>query len=475
MDKQDLDKKKSADENGSSKKDFVEFKRRLTRLVEDLLRFRPEESLDKGKFSLTDAKESVEINIESNKVKVSFNTFEPLILEKVQKIVEKFYTKYSNYSLPLICYVGYDYLNFRTSENPPGHYLYYSEIKDIQLKLSKSLLGYYQVEFETSLKKFDDHFETLLTEIAPLLYPERKVIKESSKEKTKENLKIDPFELWLNSNYEYFTSLGCTIILERDFTWEHLKGLDYVKERLLKSIIEPLRRESLYKKIASRVLSTSVSLLPRGVLFYGPPGVGKTWSMKVVSGEAGIPVVIVPISAVLSKWFGESERILKSIFDRARKAGKIILMFDELDALARHREISHEASARIVSVLLSEMDGLTTKGDVLIVGAANNVELIDQAVLDRFDIKIEFRMPELDQLREVFKFYAKHLSDGDVEKILPYLKAWNFRQVSQFCTEVIRNFVSTLDLSQLEAPEPPLPRVEFYLEMIEKMRSLSVS
>lgn len=467
MERQELERKTPSEEKDSSKKDFIEFKRRLTRLVEDLIKLRPEESFDKRELKFSDVKESVEINLDSNKVRVSFNTLEILNFEKLQKISEKFHTKYSTYPFPLLCHVGYDYMIFRTCEKPPGSYLHYSETKDIQLKFSKSLMGCYKVEFETSLGKFDDHFETLLTEIAPLLYPERKIEREFTQEKDKRNFKIDPFQLWLTSNRDYFISLGCEIVYERDLTWENLKGLDYVKERLIRSIIEPIKRESLYRKIASQVLSSLTSLMPRGVLFYGPPGVGKTWSMKIVSSEAEIPVVIVPISAVLSKWFGESERILKSIFDRTRKAGKIILMFDELDALARHRELSHEASARLVSVLLSEMEGLTTKGDVLIVGAANNINLIDKAVLDRFDIKIEFKMPELSQLREVFKFYAKHLSDEEVEKILPYLKGWNFRQVSQFCTEVLRNFVSSLDLTQLEAPEPPLPRIEFYLEMIE--------
>lgn len=191
-------------------------------------------------------------------------------------------------------------------------------------------------------------------------------------------------------------------------------------------------------------------MLPKGILFYGPPGCGKTWSMKIITSEVKIPVVILPFSSVLTKWYGESENILREILDRCKNAGKMVLMIDELDALARHRGESHETTARLVSILLTEMDGLTTKGDILIIGSVNDLSLVDKAVLDRFDVKIEFKMPTFEQLKAVFKDYARHL-------------------IAQFCREVVRDYVSRLDLNQLEAVEPPLPKKEDYLKILSKI------
>jgi len=136
--------------------------------------------------------------------------------------------------------------------------------------------------------------------------------------------------------------------------------------------------------------SARLNLLPRGVLLHGPPGTGKTWSMRALAGEAGLPVVELPIDGVLTKWYGESERRLASVFRLCRQAGRMILLIDEIDALARHRRDAHEASARLVSILLMELDGLGGAGDLVLVGAANELSGIDAAVLSRFDVQIEF-------------------------------------------------------------------------------------
>lgn len=110
------------------------------------------------------------------------------------------------------------------------------------------------------------------------------------------------------------------------------------------TVLLPLTRESLYQKVARAVMPGGVNVLPRGVLLTGPPGTGKTWSMRALAGEAGLPVVALPCEALMTKWYGESER---------RPAGRMMLFMDEFDALARHRRDSHESTARLVSILLA--------------------------------------------------------------------------------------------------------------------------
>ena len=197
--------------------------------------------------------------------------------------------------------------------------------------------------------------------------------------------------------------------------------------------------------------------------------------MRAIAGEAGLPVVVLPCDAVLTKWYGESEKRLASVFAQCRAAGRMIMLIDEVDALARHRSESHEATARMVSILLSEMDGLVESSDVLLVGSANNLESIDRAVLDRFDLKIEFGLPGRGQLHAALAYYARQLSADDVAEIVQQLDGWNFRTIARFAEEVIRTYVSSLDLTLLEAHDPPLPSKADYLAALPSFQSKSPS
>jgi SpoVK/Ycf46/Vps4 family AAA+-type ATPase len=185
--------------------------------------------------------------------------------------------------------------------------------------------------------------------------------------------------------------------------------------------------------------------------------------MRVSAGEAGLPVVVLPCEAVLTKWCGESEKRLASVFAECRMAGRMILLIDEIDALAKHRSEVHETTARMVSILLSEMEGLSESNQILLVGSANNLESIDRAVLDRFDLKIEFGLPDHDQLHAALAYYAAQLSADDVTEVAQHIEGWNFRRIARFAEDVVRRYVSNLDLNLLQAAEPPLPRKEDYL------------
>jgi hypothetical protein len=315
----------------------------------------------------------------------------------------------------------------------------------------------YCVEIRTNLKDFNDHFEVFVTDAARTVFPPSGPV----------SVDAGDLESWRKEYGRAFEKLGCRVLRESSLGWSDLAGLDNLRERLERSVFQPLAREQLYQKIASRVMRHPPNVLPRGVLLYGPPGCGKTWSMRVIAGEAGVPVVVLPCEAVLTKWYGESENRLANVFALCHEADRMILLIDELDALARHRNESHETTARMVSILLAEMDGLNESSRILLVGSVNDVKSIDRAVLDRFDLKIEFGLPAREQLAAALTYYSRQLSPEDVAEIVRHFDGWNFRQVSRFAEEVVRRYVSSLDLNLLEAPEPPVPRKQDYLSAIE--------
>jgi SpoVK/Ycf46/Vps4 family AAA+-type ATPase len=323
--------------------------------------------------------------------------------------------------------------------------------------------GGYCVRIQAALDEFNDHFEVFVMDSAKSLFPPQD--KAAEKKKTATDL-----QSWHKEFGRAFEKLGCRVVRETKLGWKDMVGLDDLRQRLQRSVFQPLAREGLYQKITQRVMPHAVNVLPRGVLLYGPPGCGKTWSMRVIAGEAGLPVVVLPCNAVLTKWYGESENRLASVFAQCREANRMILLIDELDALARHRAESHEATARLVTILLSEMDGIAEATQVLLVGSVNNVDAIDPAVRDRFDLKMEFRLPDREQLRAALAYYARQLTSDDIDELVEQMSGWNFRKIARFAEEVVRTYVSTLDLSRLEAADPPVPLKEDYLAALDGFR-----
>ena len=148
---------------------------------------------------------------------------------------------------------------------------------------------------------------------------------------------------------------------------------------------------------------------PKGVLLFGPPGTGKTLLARCLAQEAGAQFIHVRASDITSKWYGEAEKRLQQVFDRARKEQPTVLFFDEIDALARAREESHEATHRIVSTLLENMDGLEQSQGVVVVAATNRPEVVDQALTrpGRFDRLVEVPLPDRSGRRAIFGVHLR--------------------------------------------------------------------
>ncbi|GAB1201206.1 AAA ATPase cdc48 [Aspergillus pseudonomiae] len=174
--------------------------------------------------------------------------------------------------------------------------------------------------------------------------------------------------------------------------WEDIGGLEEVKRELIESVQYPVDHPEKYQKFG---LSPS-----RGVLFYGPPGTGKTMLAKAVANECAANFISVKGPELLSMWFGESESNIRDIFDKARAAAPCVVFLDELDSIAKSRGGSvgdaGGASDRVVNQLLTEMDGMTSKKNVFVIGATNRPEQLDAALVrpGRLDTLVYVPLPD---------------------------------------------------------------------------------
>jgi SpoVK/Ycf46/Vps4 family AAA+-type ATPase len=142
---------------------------------------------------------------------------------------------------------------------------------------------------------------------------------------------------------------------------------------------------------------------PKCVLFEGPPGCGKTTSAKIISQQVNIPLVYMPLEAIMSKYYGESESRLAEIFEAASAMGSVILFIDEIDSLATSRESGlHEATRRILSTLLRKIDSFESDGEVLVICATNRKKDLDPALISRIDLDIRFELPDSDTRSKIF-------------------------------------------------------------------------
>jgi transitional endoplasmic reticulum ATPase len=195
--------------------------------------------------------------------------------------------------------------------------------------------------------------------------------------------------------------------------WSDVGGLDKVKEKLIEVVEWPLKKPESFTRIGIEP--------PKGVLIFGPPGCGKTLLAKAVATESQANFISVKGPELLSKWVGESEKAVREVFRKARTAAPAIIFFDELDSIAPSRgRISGDSNVteRMVSQLLTEMDGLESMKDLVVLAATNRPDLIDRALLrkGRFDRWVYIPPPTAKGREAIFKIYLDRMPlDKDVK------------------------------------------------------------
>jgi transitional endoplasmic reticulum ATPase len=202
-----------------------------------------------------------------------------------------------------------------------------------------------------------------------------------------------------------------------DVKWEDIGGLTEIKEELTEAVEWPLKYGKLFEKGDVKP--------PKGILLYGPPGTGKTLIAKAVANESEANFISIKGPELISKWVGESEKGVREVFRKARAAAPCVVFFDEMDAIAPRRtsgETDSQVTERVVSQILTEMDGLEELTGVVVLGATNRIDIIDEALLrpGRFDRILQVPTPDKDARIEILKIHTKKkplAKDVDIVKL----------------------------------------------------------
>ena len=198
--------------------------------------------------------------------------------------------------------------------------------------------------------------------------------------------------------------------------WDDIGGLHEAKQELRETVEWPLKYPHAFARLGIKP--------PRGILLFGPPGTGKTLLAKAVATESGANFIAVRGPEVLSKWVGESEKMIREIFRKARQYSPAVVFFDEIDAIAsvRGTEIGSRVGERIVSQLLTEIDGISDLSDVVVIAATNRPDIIDPALLrpGRLEKLIYVPPPDLEGRIEILRIHTRNVplaEDVDLEEL----------------------------------------------------------
>jgi transitional endoplasmic reticulum ATPase len=288
------------------------------------------------------------------------------------------------------------------------------------------------------------------------------------------------------------SALRETVVEIPNTTWEDVGGLEDVKRELKETVQYPVEHPEMFKKFGMQP--------SKGVLFYGPPGCGKTLLAKAIANECQANFISIKGPELLTMWFGESEANVREIFDKARQAAPCVLFFDELDSIARARGSSSGdaggAGDRVINQILTEMDGMGAKKNVFIIGATNRPDIIDPAIMrpGRLDQLIYIPLPDTPSRVAILKANLKNspvAKDVSLEFMAESTKGYSGADLTEICQRACKlaireSIEKDIEITrarqekgedametEVEDPVPEITRVHFEEAMRVARKSVS--
>jgi len=248
-------------------------------------------------------------------------------------------------------------------------------------------------------------------------------------------------------------------------TYEEVGGLRTVIKSMREIVELPLKHPELFSRLGVEPHS--------GVLLYGPPGCGKTLLAKVLATESDANMYSINGPEIMNKYYGETEARLREIFKEAKDNSPSIIFIDEIDAIAPKREeVFGDVEKRVVAQLLALMDGLTDRGNVVVLGATNRPDSVDPALRrpGRFDREIEISVPNIDGRIEILQIHTRGMpigKDVDLKKLASELHGYTGADIKSLCREsaikAIRRYLPKIDLENKRIPSKILQSMEIQL------------
>jgi transitional endoplasmic reticulum ATPase len=280
-------------------------------------------------------------------------------------------------------------------------------------------------------------------------------------------IKMDDFlaalrEIEPTATREFFTERSTV-------RWTHVGGLQKIKETLVSIVDWPAKYPELF---ASGKVSP-----PRGILFTGPSGTGKTLMAKALAGETGLNFISISGPIILSKWLGESEKALHKVFKKAKQSAPCILFFDEIDALITNRGYVSESGTveRIASQFFNELDNLTDLSQVIVLGATNREDLLDPALLraGRLDFVLRFPIPDEKERLEIFQVHTQEkplAKEVELSTMARLTDGMAGSQIASICRNAaMRAITEVIHSSKKKAPHQFLITTRHFQEAIQEV------
>ncbi len=259
-------------------------------------------------------------------------------------------------------------------------------------------------------------------------------------------------------------------------TYDDIGDLKEAIQKIRELVELPLKHPELFKRLGIEP--------PKGILLYGPPGTGKTLLAKAVANETDAYFIAINGPEIMSKFYGESEQRLREIFEEAKEHAPSIIFIDEIDAIAPKREeVTGEVEKRVVAQLLALMDGLETRGNVIVIGATNRPNAVDPALRrpGRFDREIEVGIPDKQGRYEILLVHTRNMplaKDVNLHKLAEITHGFVGADLAALCREAamraLRRILPQIDLEEESIPEEVLEKIEVTMDdFMKAFRSIT--